>query len=83
MAPEPVFQLDVQGKQDANDAVIPGDSQHQFHLLPEIQAAEAVPDVLVDPAVPPGPSGGRSCRPALKRIVAVVRFPSATTGHFR
>ncbi len=59
MAPEPVFHLDVQGKQNANDAIIPGDSQHQFHLLLEIQAAEAVPDVLVDSAVP----GNLACEP--------------------
>ena len=59
MAPEPVFHLDVQGKQNANDAIIPGDSQHQFHLLLEIQAVEAVPDVLVDSAVP----GNLACEP--------------------
>src|SRR5208282_4086700 len=44
---------------NANDAIIPGDSQHQFHLLLEIQAAEAVPDVLFDSAVP----GNLACEP--------------------
>jgi len=59
IAPEPVFHLYVQGKQDANDAIVPRDSQHQLQLLLEIQAAQTVPDVLVDSAV----SGNLACEP--------------------